>query len=94
MKLLILVALFALAQANPIEPSVERVDDRTPESERRYGGTGSFIVNGQAANIADFPHMLALLRAGSKFKVSLKNKSKKFVFSWWIYLRCLNHRRS
>jgi len=65
MKLLILVALIAVAQSNPIEPRIERVDDRTPERERRYEGFQPFIVRGEPAEIANYPHMLALLRTST-----------------------------
>lgn len=61
MKFLIaLVVLIAAVQSTPIEP-IEREDGKTPWSERKYVEWSPSIVNGQPANIADFPHMLALL---------------------------------
>jgi hypothetical protein len=62
MKLTILIlALAACAYGYSIDPIVERDDDRTPWSQRKYIGFSPFIVRGDPANIADFPHMLALL---------------------------------
>lgn len=64
MKLFILLAIFAAVHSNPIEPRIEREDGKTPWSERQYLGWTPHIVRGQPADIANFPHMLALLDLG------------------------------
>ncbi|KAG5667714.1 hypothetical protein PVAND_015685 [Polypedilum vanderplanki] len=62
MKILFfLIALAACAYGYVIDPTIERDDDRTPWSQRKYIGPSPFIVRGDPANISDFPHMLALL---------------------------------
>jgi trypsin len=64
MKFFILLAVFAVAQSTPIEPRIQRDDGKTPWSERQYLGWSPSIVRGQPADIANFPHMLALLDLG------------------------------
>ena len=62
MKFVIAFVVFiAAVQSTPIEPRIEREDGKTPWSEREYKEWSPSIVNGQPANIADFPHTLALL---------------------------------
>ena len=67
MKLLIILVSIAVAQTSPIEPKVRWEGGKTPFSERRYDTSAPFIVNGQPAQISQFPHMLALLDDNRKF---------------------------
>jgi trypsin len=55
------LAFIAVVQSTPIEPRIEREDGKTPWSERGYNEWSPLITNGEPADIADFPHNLALL---------------------------------
>lgn len=61
------VFLFVVVAAvSALEPTLEREGGRTPSKDRLYLGPSPFIVNGQPADISQFPHMLVLidLRSG------------------------------
>lgn len=59
-SLLVLLAVFAASESNYVNP-IQRLNNRTPFFQRRVGNVSPLIVGGQPANIADFPHHLALL---------------------------------
>ncbi|CAO1409950.1 unnamed protein product [Diamesa serratosioi] len=64
--LLVLVAVLGCAQSGRIGVAKQRMNHRTPFylRQRASSSSESFIVGGIPANIADFPHHLALLERG------------------------------
>lgn len=58
--LLVVLAVFSASESKYVNP-IQRLNNRTPFFQRRVENVSPSIVGGQPANIADFPHHLALL---------------------------------
>lgn len=89
---ILLIALIGCGNARVLNLSYEQ----TPWRSNRNAAYSSRIINGNAADISEFPHMLVLmdLSAGGKFIKILQNiieKFKNLIFR--LHLRCIHHQQ-